>query len=157
MQQNIVTKSSCFLACACLWSSGKGLQDAPTMIVPPCSPTRKPPEEYRQLYEATRRRAQHPKIERYRWAPGPPCKRHASALRSIRRRRNAGVAEQADATDLGAILSARRETGDVELLKFGETFNMAIPSQARSRDTDREGVETRRAAPTSQTRDTVKG
>jgi hypothetical protein len=27
-------------------------------------------------------------------------------------------------------LSARRETGDAELLKFGETFEMAIPSQA---------------------------
>ena len=29
-------------------------------------------------------------------------------------------------------LSARREIGDVELLKFGETCEMAIPSQARS-------------------------
>jgi hypothetical protein len=28
-------------------------------------------------------------------------------------------------------LSARRETGDAELLKFGEPCNMAIPSQAR--------------------------
>jgi len=28
-------------------------------------------------------------------------------------------------------LSARGETRDVELLKVGETFNMAIPSQAR--------------------------
>ena len=28
-------------------------------------------------------------------------------------------------------LSARREIGDVELLKVGETCNMAIPSQAR--------------------------
>jgi hypothetical protein len=51
-----------------------------------------------------------------------------------------------DATDL-ANLSALRETGDVELLKFGETFNMAIPSQARKR----EGVETRRAAPKAAT------
>ena len=34
------------------------------------------------------------------------------------------------------------ETPDVELLKFGETYKMAIPSQARKR----EGVETRRAA-----------
>jgi len=29
-------------------------------------------------------------------------------------------------------LSARREIGDAELLKFGETCEMAIPSQARS-------------------------
>jgi len=70
----------------------------------------------------------------------------------------AGVAKSADATDLkvrqgqspirgnlkpcgrGEIgrrnglkrnLSARREIGDVELLKVGETCNMAIPSQAR--------------------------
>ena len=28
-------------------------------------------------------------------------------------------------------LSARRETGGAELLKFGEPCNMAIPSQAR--------------------------
>lgn len=44
-------------------------------------------------------------------------------------------------------LSARRETDDVELPKFGETFHMAIPSQARKR----EGVETRRAAPKAAT------
>ena len=43
---------------------------------------------------------------------------------------HAGVAESADATDLGKNLSARRETGDVELLKFGEPCKMAIPSQA---------------------------
>ena len=42
----------------------------------------------------------------------------------------AGVAELADASDLSANLSARRETGDAELLKFGEPCNMAIPSQA---------------------------
>ena len=43
----------------------------------------------------------------------------------------AGVAEQVDATDLKQKLSApARETRDAELLKFGETFNMAIPSQA---------------------------
>jgi hypothetical protein len=40
------------------------------------------------------------------------------------------VAESADASDLSEILSARRETGDAELLKFGETCDMAIPSQA---------------------------
>ena len=45
-------------------------------------------------------------------------------------------------------LSARRETGDVELLKFGEAFQMVIPSQARTAaNAGREGVETRRAAP----------
>jgi hypothetical protein len=43
---------------------------------------------------------------------------------------HAGVAESADASDLSANLSARRETGDAELLKFGEPCNMAIPSQA---------------------------
>ena len=42
----------------------------------------------------------------------------------------AGVAESADASDLSANLSARRETGDAELLKFGEPCNLAIPSQA---------------------------
>jgi hypothetical protein len=41
------------------------------------------------------------------------------------------VAESADASDLSANLSARRETGDAELLKVGEPCNMAIPSQAR--------------------------
>jgi hypothetical protein len=40
------------------------------------------------------------------------------------------VAELVDATDLGHSLSARGETHDAELLKFGETFKMAIPSQA---------------------------
>ena len=35
------------------------------------------------------------------------------------------------AADLRKNLSARRETGDAELLKVGEPFNMAIPSQAR--------------------------
>ena len=53
------------------------------------------------------------------------------------------MAESVDAPDLDDNLSARRETGDVELLKFGEPCKMAIPSQARRR----EGVETRRAAP----------
>ncbi len=57
----------------------------------------------------------------------------------------AGVAKSVDATDLNT-LSALRETEDVELLKFGEPCEMAIPSQARPR---REGVETRRAAPTA--------
>jgi hypothetical protein len=34
-------------------------------------------------------------------------------------------------TGLEENLSARRETGEAELLKFGETCDMAIPSQAR--------------------------
>ena len=42
-----------------------------------------------------------------------------------------GRGEMAYAPDLSANLSARRETGDVELLKVGEPCNMAIPSQAR--------------------------
>jgi len=57
-----------------------------------------------------------------------------------------GRGEMAYAPDLSANLSARRETGDAELLKFGEPCNMAIPSQARP-ENGREGVETRRAAP----------
>ena len=44
-------------------------------------------------------------------------------------------------------MSARRETGDAELPKFGEPCHMAIPSQARPAPSSREGVETRRAAP----------
>jgi hypothetical protein len=66
------------------------------------------------------------------------------------------VAKSADASDLNENLSARRETGDVELLKVGETCEMAIPSQARTDDgSRREGVETRRAAPKAKA--TVKG
>lgn len=44
--------------------------------------------------------------------------------------RHAGVAESVDATDLND-LSALGETLGAELLKFGETCEMAIPSQAR--------------------------
>jgi len=47
-------------------------------------------------------------------------------------------------------LSARGETRDAELLKFGETFELAIPSQAWRQAFGpgfQEGVETRRAAP----------
>jgi hypothetical protein len=52
------------------------------------------------------------------------------------------------APDLSENLSARRETGDAELLKFGEPCNMAIPSQAQLEViSGGEGVETRRAAP----------
>ena len=42
-----------------------------------------------------------------------------------------GRGEMAYAPDLSENLSARRETGDAELLKVGEPCNMAIPSQAR--------------------------
>jgi len=45
-------------------------------------------------------------------------------------------------------LSALAETPDVELLKVGETCQMAIPSQAPQG----EGVETRRAAPKADAR-----
>ena len=58
-------------------------------------------------------------------------------------------------TGLNRKLSARRETGDAELLKFGEPCKMAIPSQALTEHSEREGVETRRAAPTAKA--TVKG
>ncbi len=61
--------------------------------------------------------------------------------------RHAGVAEPADATDLRKLECSPRETGDAELPKFGETCDMAIPSQARPEHSSREGVETRRAAP----------
>jgi hypothetical protein len=44
--------------------------------------------------------------------------------------RYAGMAESVDARDLNH-LSALGETQGAELLKFGETFHMAIPSQAR--------------------------
>lgn len=44
-------------------------------------------------------------------------------------------------------LSALRETGDVELPKFGETFN-GNPEPSLS---NQEGVETRRAAPNAAT------
>jgi len=44
-------------------------------------------------------------------------------------------------------LSALRETGEVELLKFGEASNVVIPSQAFRSIDRQEGVETRRAAP----------
>ena len=46
-------------------------------------------------------------------------------------------------TGLKPNLSVRRETGDAELLKFGEPFQMAIPSQARPERFGWEGVETR--------------
>jgi len=50
-----------------------------------------------------------------------------------------------DAPDLNFRLSALGETQGAELLKFGEACKMVIPSQAQRR----EGVETRRAAPTA--------
>jgi hypothetical protein len=61
------------------------------------------------------------------------------------------VAESVDATDLNG-LSARGETRDVELLKFGEPFT-GDPEPSQATQTRRsEGVETRRAAPTARTR-----
>src|SRR5438552_6351291 len=71
--------------------------------------------------------------------PRPPYAPEATvvAQRAWRNGRRSGLEEN---------LSARPETGDAELPKFGETSHMAIPSQARSQP-NREGVETRRAAP----------
>jgi hypothetical protein len=46
--------------------------------------------------------------------------------------RKADVVELVDTTDLNKHLSAAVETLRVELLKNGETFNMAIPCQALS-------------------------
>jgi hypothetical protein len=63
----------------------------------------------------------------------------------------------ADAEDLRENLSARRETGDAELLKFGETCN-GNPEPSPAKESSREGVETRRAAPEPRSfRETVKG
>ena len=53
--------------------------------------------------------------------------------------------------------SARRETDDAELLKFGEACFLVIPSQADGAGALAEGVETRRAAPTSALADRAKG
>lgn len=64
------------------------------------------------------------------------------------------MAKLVDATDLKQIECSRRETMGVEPLKFGETSQVAIPSQAR-RLTRREGVETRRAAPKAETAQAV--
>jgi len=72
-------------------------------------------------------------------APPPVCSASLTvvAQRAWRNGRRSGLEEN---------LSARPETGDAELPKFGEPSHMAIPSQARSQP-NREGVETRRAAP----------
>src|SRR6266550_6415687 len=72
-------------------------------------------------------------------APPPVCSASLTvvAQRAWRNGRRSGLEEN---------LSARPETGDAELPKFGEPSHMAIPSQARSQ-ANREGVETRRAAP----------
>jgi len=53
------------------------------------------------------------------------------------------VEKMKDEFGLKQNLSARRKTGDAELLKLGKSCNMAIASQAPKG----EGVETRRAAP----------
>jgi len=72
-------------------------------------------------------------------SPPPVCSASLTvvAQRAWRNGRRSGLEEN---------LSARPETGDAELPKFGEPSHMAIPSQARSQP-NREGVETRRAAP----------
>ena len=86
---------------------------------------------------------------RSRRAPTPPLK--LSCLKPY----TSGVSSALDArawrngrrSGLEGNLSARWETGDAELPKFGEPCHMAIPSQARPEPSSREGVETRRAAP----------
>lgn len=74
------------------------------------------------------------------WSALAHSRRTGIELRDVRAWRNGRR------NGLRTSLSALRETGGAELLKFGETCKMAIPSQARRR----EGVETRRAAPTAQ-------
>src|SRR5207244_7584562 len=65
-------------------------------------------------------------------APPPVCSASLTvvAQRAWRNGRRSGLEEN---------LSARPETGDAELPKFGEPSHMAIPSQARSQP-NREGV-----------------
>src|SRR5947208_4370388 len=90
-----------------------------------------------------------PHPSRSRRAPTAPLK--LSCLKPY----TSGVSSALDAlawrngrrSGLEGNLSARRETGDAELPKFGEPCHMAIPSQARPEPSSREGVETRRAAP----------
>ena len=90
-----------------------------------------------------------PHPSRSRRAPTAPLK--LSCLKPY----TSGVSSALDArawrngrrSGLEGNLSARRETGDAELPKFGESCHMAIPSQARPEPSSREGVETRRAAP----------
>ena len=64
---------------------------------------------------------------------------------------HAGVAKLVDARDLSNNLSAHRETGEVELPKFGEAFTgNPEPSPFNTQKNvcnEGEGVETRRAAP----------
>src|SRR5436309_314403 len=90
-----------------------------------------------------------PHLSRLRRAPTAPLK--LSCLKPY----TSGVSSALDTrawrngrrSGLEGNLSARRETGDAELPKFGEPCHMAIPSQARPEPSSREGVETRRAAP----------
>ena len=90
-----------------------------------------------------------PHPSRSRRAPTAPLK--LSCLKPY----TSGVSSALDArawrngrrSGLEGNLSARWETGDAELPKFGEPCHMAIPSQARPEPSSREGVETRRAAP----------
>src|SRR5207244_13482200 len=75
----------------------------------------------------------------FKGPPPPVCSASLTvvAQRAWRNGRRSGLEEN---------LSARPETGDAELPKFGEPSHMAIPSQARSQP-NRDGVETRPAAP----------
>jgi hypothetical protein len=51
------------------------------------------------------------------------------------------------------VIRARRQSlgnaVDAEMLKVGETSQVAIPSQARETNVPREGIETKRASPTT--------
>src|SRR6266550_8530906 len=91
------------------------------------------------------------RVQRVRRAPAPTAPLKLSCLKPY----TSGVSSALDArawrngrrSGLEGNLSARWETGDAELPKFGEPCHMAIPSQARPEPSSREGVETRRAAP----------
>src|SRR2546430_16133717 len=87
---------------------------------------------------------------RSRRGPPAPFLQRSPAPRMLRKLKITVVAQRAwrngRRSGLEENLSARPETGDAELPKFGEPSHMAIPSQARSQP-NREGVETRRAAP----------
>ncbi len=69
------------------------------------------------------------------------------AALAIQRAPRCGRGEIGRRNGLEVASSAHGETHGAELLKFGEPFFLAIPSQAGA--IAPEGVETRRAAPTS--------
>ena len=84
------------------------------------------------------------------------CKPGWKPYDQLRRWSECGRGGMADATDLSHNLSARRETGDAELPKFGETCD-GNPEPSPAAANGWEGVETRRAAPTPSIEGTVKG